>query len=262
MGLFLLAAGAIAVYNVHELAQKLPERFSMTVYLKDEATAADAEKVLSALRINRQVERAVYISRDAALKELKGALKDSSALLDGLDENPLPASVEIRLRKDYLSTSAVKKLASQIKGWSGVEDVQYGEQFLASIQSIMAGVRSVGIAALGVLLIAVLFVCYSTVKILFYRRTDEVETQKLLGATGWFIRAPFLLEGSIIGLAGGAAAAAALYALLNVSLAGFAQTIPVVRYLVVPSAALLALPLAGLFIGFTGALVALGRIRF
>lgn len=262
MGLSLLASGALIVYNVDLLTRKLPERFSMTVFLKDDITGAETQKILSSLKINRQVERATFISRDDALKELKGALKDSSALLDGLDGNPLPASFEIKLRRDSLSTPAAKKLSTEIKTWDGVQDVQYAEQFLATIQSIMAGARAAGIAALGALLIAMLFACYSTVKILFYRRADEVETQKLLGATGWFIRAPFLLEGSIIGLAGGAAAAAALYALLNVSLAGFAQTIPALRHLVVPPAALLALPPAGVFIGFAGALIAVGRIKF
>jgi cell division transport system permease protein len=262
VGLFIITLGFVTVYNLHHLAVKLPERFSITAYLNEDAGPDEMQALMNNLKANLNVQKAVFISRENALAELKKALKDSEYLLEGLDENPLPASIEIKLKKDFVKTENVKRFAGELKNMKGISEVQYGEEFLNSIQSVMSGARLVGIVFLGALLIGIIFVCYSTVKILFYRRADEVETLKLLGATRWFIRAPFLLEGSLIGLGGGLLAVLAGLLLFEVSLKGFAASMPVLRYFIVPQAAIYGLPLLGLAIGFAGALVALGRIRF
>jgi len=262
VGLFIITLGFIAVYNLHYLAAKLPEKFSITVYLKEEASPDEAANLVHSLKKNEHVQSAVYISKESALAELKKALKDSDYLLEGLEENPLPASIELKLRKDFIKTASVKKFAGELRGMAGVEEVQYGEEFLNSIQSAMSGAKAVGLVFLVALLAGIVFVCYSTVKILFYRKADEVETLKLLGATAWFIRAPFLLEGSIIGLAGGVLAGLAGLLAFGVSLREFASALPVLRNFIVPAEAIYALPAAGLLIGFAGALVALGRIKF
>ena len=262
VGLFIITLGFIAVYNLHYLAVKLPERFSMTVYLKEGVPPDDVNKLLADLKANNHVQKASFISKDMALLELKKSLKDSEYLLEGLEENPLPASIEIKLGKDFVKTASVKQFAGELKEMAWVEEVQYGEEFLNSIQSVMSGAKAVGTVFLVALLAGIIFVCYSTVKILFYRKADEVETLKLLGATGWFIRAPFLLEGSIIGLGGGLFAGLAGFFVFELSLKGFAGAMPVLRYFIVPAWAIYSLPAIGLAIGFAGALVALGRIRF
>ncbi|MDA8168997.1 MAG: ABC transporter permease [Nitrospiraceae bacterium] len=261
VGLFITTVGLLVVYNVNSIAQKLPDKFSITVYLKDGISQADTQRLQNTIRSNEYVRKISYISKEDALRDLKDSLKDSAYVLEGIDNNPLPASFSIKLRKDYVDPAKVKRFAGQIKAMRGVDDIQYGEQFLSSIQSIMSGARLAGLLFLGALLVGVLFVCYSTVKILFYRKADEVETLKLLGATGWFIRMPFLLEGSLMGFFGGLAAFLAGYGVFDVFLAGFSSSVPAIGYFLVPSALLLSLPAAGLFIGFSGALIALGRIR-
>lgn len=263
VGLFIVALVLVAVYNVHSMAERLPERFSLTVYLKDDISPEEKSRLLEAIRAKKHVRKVNYISKEDAIKELGQALKDSAYLIEGLEANPLPASIELKLRQDYVKKELVKELAQELKAMGGVEDTQYGEQFLGSIQAIMAGVRVAGIAFLTAILLGVLFVCYSTVKILFYRKTDEIETLKLLGASSWFIRMPFLAEGSFIGFMGGVVALLAGYGLFEgFFLGGFSSTVPVLRGVLVPSSFLLNLPISGLIIGFLGALVALGRIRF
>lgn len=262
VGLFIITLGLIAVYNLHYISAKLPERFSLTLYLKEDVTPDQVENLLNLLKTDNNIQKVSYISKDNALAELKKSLKDSAYLLEGLEDNPLPASVEVKLKKDFIKSGGVQQLATELQSMNGVDEVQYGEQFLNSIQSVMSGAKAVGIVFLAVLFGGILFVCYSTVKILFYRKTDEVETLKLLGATAWFIRAPFLMQGSVIGAAGGALAGVASFAIFDIFLRSFAHSLPVFRYFLVPQEALLSLPVAGLMIGFSGALIALGRIRF
>lgn len=262
VGLFVLLAASLAVYNLDYFAKKLQNRFSITVYLDDGISAPDLSKLQAVIRAHPRVGKVSYISKQDALSELKKSMKDSAYLFEGLDGNPLPASLEIRLRGDNITDDMVRELASEVKAMRGVGDVEYGAKFLDAIESVITGARSAGYVFLAALLAGMLFVCYSTVKILFYRRKDEVETLGLLGATSWFIRAPFLIEGSVLGLAGGILACAAGYAVFDVFMARFAGSLPVFRFVLTPGYFLFCLPLAGLFIGFSGALMALGRIRF
>ncbi len=262
VGLFILLISMLIVYNLNFFASKLQGRFSMTVYLDDGISAPDLARMQGAIRSNPAVGSVSYISKAEALAELKKSMKDSAYLFEGLDGNPLPASLDIRLKRGDATDAMVRGLAAQIKAMRGAVDVEYGAKFLDTIESVISGARSAGLAFLAALLGGVLFVCYSTVKILFYRRRDEVETLGLLGATAWFIRAPFLIEGSVLGVAGGLLASAAGYAVFDVFLAGFAGALPVFRYMQTPVYFLGLLPLAGLFIGFSGALMALGRIKF
>lgn len=261
-GLFIIMLGLLAVYNINRVAAKLPTRFSVTVYLKDNLSDAEAQKVASKLKKFRSVKSIKYISKDRALSDLRSSLKDADYILEGLDENPLPASVVLKLKDKFVKSDSVKELAKKVLKIKGVDEVQYGEKFLRSIQSTMAGAQKMGLAILAVLSAGIIFVCYSTVKILFYRKQDEVETLKLLGATKGFIRAPFIIEGGIIGTLGGVIAVLGALAAYTFVFQRLAQVVPVLKSVQFPFETLWALPAAGLFIGVTGAIVALGRIRY
>jgi len=107
----------------------------------------------------------------------------------------------------------------------------------------------------------VLFVISSTVKILLYRRKTEIEIIKLLGATGGFIRAPFLIEGGVIGFFGGIFAsigATVFYYSLTTSFSAF---MPILKTMVLPVEIVVLLPIAGLVMGVTGSLISVGRLR-
>ncbi|MGD1075598.1 MAG: FtsX-like permease family protein [Thermodesulfovibrionales bacterium] len=108
----------------------------------------------------------------------------------------------------------------------------------------------------------IIFICYSTVKILFYRRKEEIETLKLLGATRGFIRTPFLVEGGIIGIIGACMSLATILFFYQSIFKKLTVTAPLFTAVVLPPAVILFLPAAGLFLGITGALIAIGRIRF
>ncbi|TAL27198.1 MAG: ABC transporter permease [Nitrospirae bacterium] len=261
-GLFMITLTFFSVYNMDLATKKLPEKFSMMLYLNNDLPEQEAANIISTLKKNSAVERARYISKDKALEELKGVLKNADYVLEGINENPLPASIEVKLRQESVSISKVKKLAADIKKIKGIEEVEYGEQFLNSIHSIKAGAQTLGLLMISIMSTGVIFVCYSTVKIMFYRRKEEIETFKLLGATRGFIRAPFVIEGGILGIGGGVVSLIGTAALYYTLFYKLALAMPIFKIIVFPSEVFIALPLVGLTLGISGAIIALGRIRF
>ncbi len=94
---------------------------------------------MSAIKGQGAIDRVKYISKDEALKELKASLKDADYILEGLDENPLPASIEIRMKKEAVGPESAKSYADSLRKMEGIDDVQYGEKFLLSLHSMKSG---------------------------------------------------------------------------------------------------------------------------
>jgi len=262
MGLLVISLVVSSVYNVSLFTRKLPEKFFIVAYLKDGLSEKEIQNVVSSIKGQSPVEKVKYISKAEALKELKTSLKDAEYIIGGLDENPLPASVEIRLKKEAVGPEAVKGFADSLRKMSGVDEVRYGEKFLLSIHSVMAGMETIGLILLAVMISGIVFICYSTVKILFYRRKEEIETLKLLGATRGFIRTPYVIEGSVIGASGGIFSLVIALAFYYSVFYKLSATVPLIKVLVFPLDIFMFLPVVGLFLGVTGSLIAMGRIRF
>ncbi|MEW6675469.1 MAG: permease-like cell division protein FtsX [Nitrospirota bacterium] len=261
-GLLIITFAVFSVYNIDAATKKLPEKFSIMLYLDDNLPGQELENVINTLRKDSAVETVRYISRDDALKELKGTLKDANYVLEGLGENPLPDSIELKLKKEAVGPETAKRLATDAKKIKGVNEVEYGEKFLSSIYSIKVGMKVIVLTLIIATSAGIIFVCYSTVKILFYRRTDEIETYKLLGATRGFVRAPFIIEGALIGTAGGLLSLIGIISFYYMVLLKLTLTIPLFKAILFPTNIFLLLPVTGLFLGITGAVIALGRLRF
>jgi cell division transport system permease protein len=261
-GLVFTTITLLVVYNIDSATKKLPEKFAVMMYLSDGILQDERETIISTAQKDRAVERAVFIPKEQALKELKSTLKDSAFILEGLGENPLPDSIEIRFRSDAVGPESVQRVTNLMKPLKGIQDIEYGEDFLSAVHSLRSGLRTGGMLIVIIMSAGMLFVCYSTVKILFYRKEREIETYKLLGATRGFIRTPFLLEGAVIGFAGGSLCLAGILALYYVLVFRLSATFPLLKLIVFPIGMSFAMPLAGLLIGMAGAAIAIGRIRY
>jgi len=143
-----------------------------------------------------------------------------------------------------------------------VTEVNYGEKFLSTLDTIKKGVKAIGLFFAVILSTGIIFVCYSTVKILFYRRSEEIETFKLLGATKGFIRTPFLIEGAVIGACGGLLSLVGCFSLYYIFLLRLSMTMPVFKAILFPVDLFLPLPVLGMLLGLAGAVIALGRLRY
>ncbi|MHB8882909.1 MAG: cell division protein FtsX [Thermodesulfovibrionales bacterium] len=261
-GLLVISVTLFAAYNIDAATRKLPEKFSLILYLEDNTPQDRLENILAVLKKKRAVSSVRFISKEEALKELRGLLKNSNYVFEGLDENPLPDSIEVKLKKEAVTAEAAKKISEEALTIKGVREVDYGEKFLAAIHSVRSGVTTIGIALITIISVGIIFVCYSTVKILFYRRSDEIETFKLLGATKTFIRMPFLIEGGIIGAGGGLATLVGVMAFYYIVIARLSPEIPLLSTLLFPQTVFFTLPLIGLFLGIAGAAIAIGRLRY
>lgn len=261
-GLFLMSMAFLFVHNMGIAARELPDRFSVMVFLKEGLQVDAVKETVLAVRNHSGVKNVRYISKEEALKELKTAMRDSDYVLEGLEENPLPPSLELRLMSGEVTEYRVRKLASELKKLDGVDDVQYGARVLSFIQRARTYSETMGAVLIAVLSAGVIFVCYSTVKILFYRKKSEIDTLKLLGATKWFIRSPFVIEGGALGFAAGLLSAVGMLSVYFLVYMKLARNFPVVKAVSLPVELLAAAPVAGLVIGVVGALIAIGRIRY
>lgn len=261
-GLFIFSIGALILYNLEIATNKLPEKFSIIAYLNDDLPEESLKNMMNSLQSRGIVKSMRLISKEEALQELKTVLRSSGDILEGLNSNPLPRSLEIKLRGDAAGPDTVRSLSREIAGMSGIEDVIYGDALLTLMHSFTTGVKTLGVIVLSLLGAGVVFICYSTVKILFYRKSEELETYKLLGATPGFIKAPFLLEGAVIGAGGGILGFAGIISFHSLVIVEFSSQIPFLSTVLFPVALFILLPVVGLLLGFTGAAIALGRIRY
>ncbi len=261
-GLLIISLALFSVYNVDAATKSLPEKFSLILYLDTDIQRDKIDSAISALRRQNAVRSVKYIPKEEALKELKSVLKNSSYVFEGLDDNPLPDAIEVKLKKDALGQDAVRKLADEALKIKGVKEVDYAEKFLSTLNYLKVGLKTIGIILIAILSTGIVFVCYSTVKILFYRRNEEIETFKLLGATKGFIRTPFLIEGAVIGTAGGVLGLLGIFAFYHLVILRLGTAMPIFKMILFPSDLFLPLPFIGMFLGVTGAIIALGRLKY
>jgi cell division transport system permease protein len=132
--------------------------------------------------------------------------------LQGLPENPLPPSVELRVPPELRSPSQLAALSEEIRARPQVDDVDYGQEAVDRLAAISRAVNLGGLVAFAVIVLATVIITSATLQLAIYARREEVEIQKLVGATDRFVKAPFLIEGMLQGLMGAALALAGLWA--------------------------------------------------
>lgn len=161
-------------------------------------------KRLKALPEVRQIK---FTNKDQAMTELKERMKDQPGILEALEgKNPLPTSYEIT----FTQAGAVKKAAQIVATYPEVESSHYGQEIIEQLLNITRVIRWGGMALIVLLTVATLFIISNTIRLTVFARRKEIGIMKYVGATNWFIRWPFLLEGLLLGFIGGVIADAAL----------------------------------------------------
>ena len=264
VGLLLLSAYLLITINVDSVISRWSRGFGMVVYLQGDIGSEEEENIKTLLLQDKEILEVKYISNEQALDTLREVLGSQASLIEEIDENPLPSSFELKLKRDFISPSLVEKKAARIKQMEGVDDVQYGEEWLSSLNTISKALSIIAIFLGGAIFIAITFITYTTIKILFYRRIDEIETMKLLGATRTFIKLPFLMEGLFIGFFSGIVSSLSLFLLHSFTAFKLIEFLPSLRALVVPLPleGFLAIPVAGAVLSLIGSFFATGRIRY
>ena len=262
--LLILSAFVTITLNMDSLLNRWAKSFGLVVYM-DDSLNIEAENTLKEFFLNDpDIIEVKYISKGEAVEELKLVLGSNAQIIEELNENPLPSSFELKLKSELLNSSFVKQKAAQISKMTGIEEVQYGENWLSSLNTISRIMKLSAVFLGTAIFMANIFITYNTIKIFFYRRNDEIETLKLLGATKGFIRLPFLIEGLIIGLIGGIIGSASLFGIHTLILIKGTEFLPAIRAMIIsfPLEVYLSVPLAGASMSLMGSLIAVGKIKY
>jgi len=201
-------------------AQDVRDQIGLNVYLYDDATRSEIAALESKLATLEHVESVTFISKADAVPLLQGKLEKKSDLAESIGElpsNPLPASFAIDIDSPN-NLGAVSAAISSV-GPSGepkpispiIEEVKDARQDASKLTRVTGAVKIVLIVLAVLLLVASLMLVGNTIRLSIYARRREVEVMRLVGATNWFIRWPFIIEGVIVGLVGALVAVAILW---------------------------------------------------
>src|SRR5581483_9129770 len=202
LALFVLGGFLLVTANLAQLGEEWSSAAEMSVYLRDGAPPADRAAIERALSSAPVVGSQEFVSKDEALARFKRTFGELSGSVDGLGDNPLPASYEVRLRADATArggAGSVDALAQQLRQMPGVSDVRYDRQWLERLLGAVSFVRGVGLLLGTVLTIAAALTVANVVRLALYARRDEIDIMQLVGAPQTYIRGPFVMEGVLQG---------------------------------------------------------------
>ena len=208
LSLFILGLFLTLVANLDYFAENLESQVEITVYLKDDVSQKDIDSVGRRLSALPDVKSVAFTDKDQAMDILKERMKDQPGILDALDgKNPLPSSYEVT----FTEPEAVRRTADIVSDYPEVEGTHYGQEIVEQLFQITRIIRWGGIALIIFLTLAMLFIISNTIRLTVFARRKEIAIMKYVGATNWFIRWPFLLEGLLLGFIGGVLADLALW---------------------------------------------------
>ncbi|GED34259.1 permease-like cell division protein FtsX [Brevibacillus centrosporus] len=260
--LFILGVFLVLAMNVNSFAQSVEKQVEIRVFLDVLATKENVTQVEQNIKTIDKVESVTFIPKDEGLKQFKESLGEKAYLFEGLEkDNPLPDTFVVKT-KDPKDTSVV---AAQIKKLQYVKNLNYGEGTVEKLFAWTGAIRNVGIAFIIGLGFTAMFLIANTIKLTIVARRREIEIMKLVGATNWFIRWPFFVEGLLMGVLGALIPTAMLtvgyYYLLDAIQSSFeaAQLFKLLPLFPLVYEVALALIAIGAFIGIWGSLVSVRR---
>jgi cell division transport system permease protein len=203
--------------NVKEIIHTFGDRIHITLYLNDDLTEAEIHRLIKQITPLREIGNLTFISRDNALRELKRMLKNQDGILDNLSPNPLPNSLEIKVKREYQNSASIENLVERLRKYQGINDIEYGDEWVRKFTTIFSFFNLIGVLMTGLITIATVFIISNTIKLSIYSRSDEIEIMRLVGATNLFIKFPFFLEGFLQGTLGSLIAIGLLFTLYRIS---------------------------------------------
>lgn len=259
LSLFILGFFSIVILNLNKMADTLESQVQISVYLKDDLSQEEIDETKENLSKIEGLQDIKFITREEAMENFKERLGDQQFLLDALDDtNPLPNSFSLTVT----SPQQVKTIADTATALDSVESASYSQDIINHLFNLTHLIRLIGIALIILLTGAAIFIISNTIRLTVFARRKEIAIMKYVGATDWFIRWPFLLEGICLGFIGGGLATIFLYIVYNqvtqeiYEAMAFFPLIPQHPFIDYISLAIL---VAGIIIGALGSTISLKR---
>ena len=259
LSLFILGFFSIVILNLNKMADTLESQVQISVYLKDDLSQEEIDETKETLSKIEGLQDIKFTTREEAMKNFKERLGDQQFLLDALDDtNPLPNPFSLTVT----SPQQVKTIADTAAALDSVESASYSQDIINHLFNLTHLIRLIGVALIILLTGAAIFIISNTIRLTVFARRKEIAIMKYVGATDWFIRWPFLLEGICLGFIGGGLATIFLYIVYNqvtqeiYEAMAFFPLIPQHPFIDYISLAIL---VAGIIIGALGSTISLKR---
>lgn len=261
IALVMMGAFLLATMNLESFLQQMQAEALVTAYLKQGFAITDAKTLSLKLTGLAEIEDIEVVTPDQAAKELFSSPDDQQLMQIGItqDSNPLPTTLRIRIKSGNQLESLLKKLKNEPM----IDNISYGEDLFQQFHGMSQLLWLTSLIIVILLGLASLFIVYNTVRLTLFMRREEIVIMKLVGATNWFVRGPFLVEGFIQGLTGSLLAIIILFSAYKFMLAKLAELMPFFtanigfEQLVKLSAKLL---MMGIVLGISGSLLSLRDI--
>lgn len=206
---FILGIFTLLGLNINKIIDDAAGKIEIQVFLDDNIKLVDKREVEIRLNSQEGVKEVVYETKEEAFKNFSETLDNNPGLLQGysLDNNPLPNSYIVKLKE----ASYADSVAKAVEEMDGVESIKNQLDMVKSIEKFTTGIQMAGIIVFIVFIGVSVFLIMNTIKLTVYARRREVGIMKFVGATDWFIRWPFIIEGMVIGSLGALLSSIALY---------------------------------------------------
>jgi len=253
VGVFLLISINSSLFLIN-----LESQLEIVVYLEDNISKAELNNFKNNFTSIDGIKEIKFVSKEEAYQRLLKSLGEQKDILSAIEVNPLPASFEIQAKDPKM----IKQIANQIAEFKKVEEVEYGQETAERLLSFTYIFRRAGMLILALLVFASILIISSIIKITVYARRNEIEIMSLAGATSWFIKWPFIIEGFLQGFISAILSIIILYNLYFFATNKVHQVIPFLP-LVVDNMDLLpigiAIVLLGSFVGILGSMFSVGK---
>jgi cell division transport system permease protein len=198
--LFVAGLVMLLVTNIDRRVQNLRDDVKVQIYLKDGEEDAARLALVERLGADANVQRVEYVDKDEALRRYREWAADLAELVNELEANPLPASLEVFLEPGSGAAETAAAIAAGLQNQDGIEEVRFNQAWLQRLEAVLSLARIGGGGVVALVFLAVVLVMGSVLRLAVYARRDEIEIMQLVGATPGFIRGPYLVAGAVQGL--------------------------------------------------------------
>lgn len=208
--LVLIGSASLLLENMSGLLDDFGDALRVTVYLDESLSDVDALALAERVGAAPGVAAVEVVTKSEALARFE-RIAGGADLLSGLEENPLPASLELTMQAEARTATTIAALREALDGLPGIDEVAHGDEWIEGYTRAVALIRGLAWGIGLVLGLAALLIVANTIRLAFYARRDELDILALVGASRTFVRVPFMLEGTIHGLLGGLLALAIVF---------------------------------------------------
>ncbi|HAU31662.1 MAG: Cell division protein FtsX [Desulfotomaculum sp. 46_296] len=258
VSLFILGCFLLAAINTSAFINTLESMLEINVFLESNLNKSEINHLKEQLKFLPGVSEVEFVSREKALENMLTSLGNEKDITENLDENPLPDSFRVKTK----SVELAPQVAANIYKFNGVSNVIYGQEVVERLLIVTRWIRITSLTSVVVLGLAAVFLISTTIRVSVFSRRKEIGIMKFLGATNWFVRFPFLLEGVVLGFSGALLASIIVYLVYTIIIDKIAVTmpfLPIVGQMDKLAPVYLGLLVLGLLIGAAGSSISVHR---